>query len=52
MNERITELRDLDGLSIKDAKRMPHPVDLKRWERQYEIDINLGVFKVVRRPSE
>ena len=47
---RITRLADLDGLSIKDAKRMPHPTLLREWSDAglYTIDVDLGVFKVKR----
>lgn len=47
---RITQLAELDGLSIKDAKHMPHATLLRRWSDAglYTIDTNLGVFKVKR----
>lgn len=49
-DKRITQLADLDGLSIKDAKRMPHATLLAKWSDAglYTIDVNLGVFKVKR----
>lgn len=45
---RITELRDLEGLSIKDAAHMPHPVLLGKWSDQgsYWIDVDRGVFRL------
>lgn len=41
-------LKNLDGMSVKDAANMPHPCDLKRWSDTgyYEIDANLGVFRL------
>jgi len=50
MTKRITKIEDLDGLSIKDAKRMPHPVDLCKWRELglYWIDLDLSVFRVKR----
>jgi len=48
MQTRITKLEDLDGLSIKDAARMPHPCDLVKWSGRYTIDLDLGVFRVSR----
>lgn len=49
-DKRITQLADLDGLSIKDAAHMPHPTLLRRWSDAglYTIDTSLGVFKVRR----
>lgn len=43
---RITKLKDLDGLSIKDTARMPHPCDLAKWEGRYTIDAERGIFRV------
>lgn len=31
---------------------MPHPIDLSRWKGQYEIDSELGVFRVIDKQSE
>jgi hypothetical protein len=44
--KRIRTLAELDGLSIKDAARIPHPVDLGKWTGRYWIDVDLGVFRV------
>lgn len=46
MASRITNIAELDGLSIKDAARMPHPVELVRWSGLYEIDADMGVFRL------
>ena len=45
---RIKSIKDLDGLSIRDAKRMPHPIELARWSaaKLYTIDVDLGVFRL------
>lgn len=36
----------ITGLSVKDAKNMPHAVDLSRWKDAglYRIDADKGVF--------
>jgi len=46
-NKRVS-LKNLDGLSIKDAKRIPHPCDLMDWLEKgfYYIDTELSVFKL------
>lgn len=48
MSEHITAIADLDGMSIKDASRMPHPTLLSEWQALglYQIDTDLGVFRV------
>lgn len=45
---RITELKDLDGVSLKDTKRMPSAWLLCQWDGLYTIDVALSVFRVVR----
>lgn len=44
------ELKNLDGLSVKDAKNMPHPTKLSEWTRlgYYEIDADKGVFRLTK----
>lgn len=39
-------LRDLDGMSIKDANNMPHPCDLATWSDDglYAIDLDKARF--------
>lgn len=49
MANRITNIAELDGLSIKDADRMPHPVELARWSGLYEIDADMGVFRLTEK---
>lgn len=34
-------LAEIDGLSLKNTKRMPHPVDLSRWSDAGYIRIDL-----------
>lgn len=48
MSKRITDINELNGVSIKDTKRMPHPADLARWTREglYYIDADVGIFRV------
>jgi hypothetical protein len=46
---RITNIRDLDGLSVTDTKRMRHPADLVRWEGLHRVDADRGVFRVFSR---
>lgn len=50
-SQRIRDIRDLDGLSIRDAQRMPHPSDLGRWSEAglFYIDTDLGVFRLTDR---
>ena len=47
-------LRELDGLPLRDASRMPHPVDLGLWERlgYYYIDYDLLVFRLTEKGRE
>lgn len=34
------KLSEIDGLSVKDVKRLPHPIELADWKERglYEID--------------
>jgi hypothetical protein len=38
----------IDGLSFRDAARMPHCTDLVRWQEAglVEIDADIGVFRL------
>lgn len=44
----IKFIEELDGLSIKDTKNMPHPVELTRWREAglYYNDLERGVFRL------
>lgn len=50
MTTRITNIKDLHNLSIKDTKRMPHPCLLSRWSDMglYKIDVDAGRFVVAQ----
>lgn len=41
-------LAEIDGLSIKDTKRMPHPADLSRWYDAgfVRIDLDYDCFRL------
>jgi hypothetical protein len=43
---RVNSLLELDGLSVTDSQRMPHPSRLAQWEGFYEIDADKGVFRL------
>jgi hypothetical protein len=45
--KRITDIRDIDVVSIADSKLMPHPADLARWEGLYRVDVDRGIFRLV-----
>lgn len=49
---RVSRLEDLEGLSVKDSERIPHPTLLSRWEGLYWIDADLGVFRVGQPPEQ
>lgn len=50
VSPRVRHISDLDGMSIKDAARMPHPADLARWSAEglFWIDTDAGLFRTVR----
>jgi hypothetical protein len=45
---RVTTLNELEGLSIRDASRMPSAPDLARWGDAglYRIDVHFDVFRL------
>lgn len=48
MNTERVSLKDLDGLSLKEANKIPHAFYLSEWSEKgfYYIDADLGVFKL------
>lgn len=44
----------ISGLSVKDAKNMPHAVDLRRWSDAglYRIDADKGIFVFIGDSNE
>lgn len=47
-------LAELDGLSIKNVRRMPHPVELRDWADSnfYTIDLENDCFRLTDRGCE